>query len=107
MSCPNRIGPFRPQLCRPLRLELDAETVRDTVDVVEIRRCLIRIHDCSIVEPGRSQSFHVAPLDAPGLQRQLDRVSAERPHTIVELIETSLGDRRGKLWIARFPFQSF
>lgn len=81
---------------RPHRFKFYAQPISNTVDIVEVRRHLVRINDAAVVYTNRAEAIDVVPRHVPRLQCELDRVATEGSGPVVELMETSLGDRRGE-----------
>ena len=69
----------------PLRLVLDAHTLRDAVDVVEVRDHLDRVVDRGVVPAVATELVGVGEADGRRRPGQLNRVIAERPNAWLEL----------------------
>jgi hypothetical protein len=85
----------------PARLQLDAEAVRDPVDVVVVGDDLVGVDDRAVVEPVLPQLFDVARRDRGRRTRQLKRVGEERAQSGLQLSVCARGDRLGQRGVAR------
>jgi hypothetical protein len=83
-----------------LRLEVDAQTVGDAVDVIEIRDDLGGVMDGAVIEADGAEAFDVGVGDGSRVVRQLHRVVAEGAILFAQpCLRIVSGDLLGPLWI--------